>query len=56
MIEQFDQNLVELFGKRVIAIDDGLVVSGGLAEEEELEDDFYVDDFAGEEAVTNEAE
>ena len=29
------QNLVELFGKRVIAIDDGLVVSDGLEEEEE---------------------
>ena len=56
LVVSHDQNLVELFGKRVIAIDDGLVVSGGLAEEEELEDDFYVDDFAGEEAVTNEAE
>ena len=35
LVVSHDQNLVELFGKRVIAIDDGLVVSDGLEEEEE---------------------
>jgi len=49
LVVSHDQNLVELFGKRVIAIDEGVVVSDGL--EEEYEDDFY-----GEEALTDEAE
>ena len=35
LVVSHDQNLVELFGKRVIAIDEGLVVSDGLEEEEE---------------------
>ena len=35
LVVSHDQKLVELFGKRVIAIDDGLVVSDGLEEEEE---------------------
>ena len=35
LVVSHDQHLVELFGKRVIAIDDGLVVSDGLEEEEE---------------------
>ena len=37
LVVSHDQNLVELFGKRVIAIDDGLVVSDGLDEEEDAE-------------------
>jgi len=35
LVVSHDQNLVELFGKRVIAIDDGVVVSDGMEEEEE---------------------
>ena len=39
------QNLVELFGKRTIVIDDGLVVSDGTEEEYEYEDEEeYVDE------------
>ncbi|MBP3683429.1 MAG: cell division ATP-binding protein FtsE [Oscillospiraceae bacterium] len=37
LVVSHDQNLVELFGKRVVAIDEGLVVSDGLEEEEEEE-------------------
>ena len=51
LVVSHDQNLVELFGKRVIAIDDGVVVSDGMEAEEEYEDDFY-----GEEELTDEAE
>ena len=35
LVVSHDQKLVELFGKRVIAIDDGQVVSDGMEEEEE---------------------
>ena len=35
LVVSHDQKLVELFGKRVIAIDEGLVVSDGLEEEED---------------------
>ena len=35
LVVSHDQNLVELFGKRVIAINDGVVVSDGMEEEEE---------------------
>ena len=38
LVVSHDQKLVELFGKRVIAIDDGLVVSDGLDEEEETDE------------------
>ena len=37
LVVSHDQKLVELFGKRVIAIDDGIVVSDGMEEEEEEE-------------------
>ena len=37
LVVSHDQNLVELFGKRVIAIDEGIVVSDGLEEEESYE-------------------
>jgi len=49
LVVTHEKDLVELFAKRVIAIDEGVVVSDGL--EEEYEDDFY-----GEEALTDEAE
>ena len=51
LVVSHDQNLVELFGKRVIAINEGVVVSDGLEEEETYDDDFY-----GEEEMTYEAE
>ena len=51
LVVSHDQNLVELFGKRVIAIDEGVVVNDGL----EAEDDF-ADDFYGEGEVTYAAE
>ena len=35
LVVSHDQKLVDLFGKRVIAIDEGMVVSDGLEEEEE---------------------
>ncbi len=34
------QNLVEIFGKRTIVIDDGLVVSDGMEEEYEYEEEY----------------
>ena len=37
LVVSHDQKLVELFGKRVIAIDEGVVVSDGLEEEESYE-------------------
>ena len=51
LVVTHDQNLVEIFNKRVIAIDDGVVISDGM----ETEDDF-ADDFYGEEELTNAAE
>ena len=50
-----DQNLVEFFNKRVISLDEGLVVDDGLGEE----DDFgveYEEDYYGEEELTDETE
>ena len=35
LVVSHDQKLVDLFGKRIISIDDGLVVSDGLEEEED---------------------
>jgi len=35
LVVSHDQKLVELFGKRVIEINEGVVVSDGLEEEEE---------------------
>ncbi len=49
LVVSHDQNLVELFGKRVIAIDDGVVVSDGLEEDE-------TEEFYGEEEYIYEAE
>jgi hypothetical protein len=43
---------VEFFNKRVIAIEEGVVVSDGMEEEE----DFYAEDFYGEEELTYAAE
>ena len=47
-----DQKLVELFGKRVIAIDDGVVVSDGMEEDDGYDEDYFVE----EEEMTNAAE
>ena len=54
LVVSHDQKLVELFGKRVIAIDDGVVVSDGLDEEDE--DAYDEDYFVEEEELTNAAE
>ena len=51
LVVSHDQNLVNLFGKRVITIDDGVVVSDGSAAEDDFADDFY-----GEEEMIREAE
>ena len=51
LVVSHDQNLVELFGKRVIAIDEGVVVSDGLESEDGYDEDYY-----GEEEMTYEAE
>ena len=51
LVVTHDQNLVEIFNKRVIAIDEGVVVSDGLETEEDYDEDYY-----GEEEMTYEAE
>jgi len=56
LVVSHDQKLVELFGKRVIAIDDGLVVSDGLEDEDFTEEDYIGEEYLGEEEVTYEAE
>ena len=56
LVVTHDQNLVEIFNKRVIAIDDGVVVSDGLEEDEDYEEDYYDEDYFGEEELTDEAE
>ena len=56
LVVTHDQNLVEFFNKRVIAIDEGVVVSDGLEEETEEDEDYYVEDFYGEEEMTYAAE
>ena len=52
LVVSHDQKLVELFGKRVIAIDDGVVVSDGLEEDDGYDEDYFVE----EEEMTNAAE
>jgi len=52
LVVSHDQNLVELFGKRVIAIDDGVVVSDGMEEEDGYDEDYFVN----EEEMSNAAE
>jgi len=56
LVVTHDQNLVEIFNKRVIAIDEGVVVSDGLEAEDDLDEDYYAEDYYGEEELTNEAE
>jgi len=56
LVVTHDQNLVEIFNKRVIALDEGVVVDDGLGEEEALEDDFYAEDYYGKEEMTYAAE
>ena len=52
LVVSHDQKLVELFGKRVIAIDDGIVVSDAMEEEDAYDEDYFVE----EEEMTNAAE
>ena len=55
LVVTHDQNLVEFFNKRVISIDEGIVVDDGLGEN----DDFgveYEEDYYGEEELTDETE
>ena len=55
LVVTHDQNLVEIFNKRVIVINEGLVVDDGMKEE----DDFaveYAEDYYGEEELTYAAE
>lgn len=52
LVVTHDQNLVEIFNKRVIAIDEGIVVSDGLEEEAQYDEDYFV----GEEEMTYAAE
>ena len=59
LVVTHDQNLVKIFNKRVIALDEGVVVDDGLGEEEpeeELEDNFYAEDYFGKEEMTYAAE
>ena len=56
LVVTHDQNLVEIFNKRVIAINEGVVVSDGLEEADDFADDYYAEDYYGEEEVTYEAE
>ena len=64
LVVTHDQNLVEIFNKRVIAIDEGVVVSDGLEETDDYADDYYgleeendlAEDFYGEEELTYAAE
>ena len=51
LVVSHDQNLVELFGKRVIAIDEGVVVSDGMEEEAFFSEDIAAEVFTGEEAA-----
>ena len=62
LVVSHDQNLVELFGKRVIEIRDGIVVSDGLEQDEDFLGEDYLteqipaEEILGEEDMTNEAE
>ena len=57
LVVTHDQNLVEIFNKRVIAIDEGVVVNDTMEAEEDYEEDYYTDDYYGrEEELTDAAE
>ncbi len=56
LVVTHDQNLVEIFNKRVIAIDEGVVVSDGQEEADDLMEDFYAEDYYGKEELTYAAE
>jgi cell division transport system ATP-binding protein len=58
LVVSHDQKLVELFGKRTIVIDDGLVVSDGTEEGEEYDEayDEAYEEAYGEEEIDDEAE
>ena len=56
LVVTHDQNLVEIFNKRVITIDEGIVVNDSMEVEEDYEEDYYTDDYYGEEELTDAAE
>ena len=56
LVVSHDQKLVELFGKRVIVIDEGVVVSDGMEESEEYDEDYYTEEYYREEEDTYETE
>ena len=55
LVVTHDQNLVEIFNKRVIVINEGLVVDDGMKEEDEFAVE-YAEDYYGEEELTYAAE
>ena len=55
LVVTHDQNLVEIFNKRVISINEGVVVDDGMGEEEDFSIE-YEEDYYGEEELTYETE
>ena len=55
LVVTHDQNLVEFFNKRVISIDEGVVVNDGLDEDDDFNVE-YEEDYFGEEELTDETE
>jgi cell division transport system ATP-binding protein len=55
LVVTHDQNLVEFFNKRVISLDEGLVVDDGLGEDDDFDVE-YEEDYYGEEELTDETE
>ena len=55
LVVTHDQNLVEFFNKRVISIDEGVVVNDGLDDDDDFNVE-YEEDYYGEEELTNETE
>ena len=55
LVVTHDQNLVEFFNKRVISIDEGVVVDDGLDEDDDFNVE-YEEDYFGEEELTDETE
>ena len=53
LVVTHDQNLVEIFNKRVISINEGIVVDDGMGEEEDFSIE-YEEDYYGEEELTYE--
>ena len=55
LVVTHDQNLVEFFNKRVISIDEGVVVNDGLDDDDDFNVE-YEEDYYGEEELTDETE